>query len=166
MSLGSSVHSCIEPLKDLKTEDRKEKIKLENLLANFENIWKKYTGEMGGFESVEQEKLFKDRGVKMLEMVAENPGPILKKTVKYYDGDFIPNIYLSEEENIILCGFVDWIEYLDGTDTLRVIDFKTGKNDESDDSFQLPIYKILVEALQKRKVTAAAYWYLDRDKDL
>ncbi len=164
MSLGSAVHACIEPLAKLKTEERKDKIKYENLLLDFENIWKKYTGERGGFENVEQEESFKKRAENMLKTVSENPGPISNKTIKYYDGDFIPNIYLSEEENIILCGFVDWIEYLENTDTLKVIDFKTGKNDENEDSFQLPIYKILVESLQKRKVTGAAYWYVDRDE--
>jgi ATP-dependent helicase/DNAse subunit B len=163
MSLGSAVHACIEPLAKIKTDERKEKIKWENLEKTFLNIWEKYKGEKGGFENVEQEEEFKGRGEKMLKLVSENPGPILNKTIKYYDGDFIPNIYLSEEENIILCGFVDWIEYLENTDTLKVIDFKTGKNDENEDSFQLPIYKILVETLQKRKVTEAAYWYLDRD---
>jgi ATP-dependent helicase/DNAse subunit B len=121
---------------------------------------------MGGFLDLETETEYKEKGKKMIQNVLENKGPIANKTVKFYDGDFIPNIYLSEEDNIILCGLVDWVEYLPETDSLRVIDFKTGKNDEKDDSFQLPIYKILVEALQKRKVTGAAYWYLEREKVL
>jgi ATP-dependent helicase/DNAse subunit B len=65
---------------------------------------------------------------------------------------------------VILCGLVDWVEYMDKDDSLRVIDFKTGKHDEKEDSFQLPIYKILVESLQKRKVKSGAYWYLRKDK--
>jgi hypothetical protein len=73
-------------------------------------------------------------------------------------------IYLSEKENIILCGLVDWVEYLEENNLLRVIDFKTGLKDEKDDSMQLPIYKVLVESLQKRPVDSGAYWYLDRDK--
>ncbi len=160
MSLGSAVHQVIEPLANLKTEERFK----HDLLMTFEGIWDKYTGKKGGFEDSETEKIFKERGVKMIQNVIENPGPLKSKTVKFYQGDFIPNIFLSEKDNIILCGLVDWVEYIEKDDTLRVIDFKTGKKDEKEDSFQLPIYKILVESLQKRKVSGGAYWYLDRDK--
>ncbi len=160
LSLGSAVHQTIEPLANLKTEERLK----QNLLEIFEKNWKKFEGEMGGFEDKETENIYKENGLKMIKNVLENPGPIAKKTIKFYNGDFIPNIYLSEKENIILCGLVDWVEYEEATDTLKVIDFKTGKNDEKEESMQLPIYKILVEALQKRKVSKGAYWYLERDK--
>lgn len=160
LSLGSAVHQTIESLALLKTEERLK----QNLLEIFEQNWQKFEGIMGGFEDRETENFYKEEGLKMIKNVLENPGPIAKKTVKFYNGDFIPNIYLSEKENIILCGLVDWVEYEDMTDTLRVIDFKTGKNDEKEESMQLPIYKILVEALQKRKVSKGAYWYLERDK--
>jgi ATP-dependent helicase/DNAse subunit B len=170
MSLGSAVHSVIEPLANLKVAERIDILnsfteKNESQLQHkFEDIWKKYSGLMGGFESIEEEKEYKERGLKMIQNVIENPGPIIKKTVKFYSGDFIPNIYLSEKENIILCGLVDWVEYLEENNLLRVIDFKTGLKDEKDDSMQLPIYKVLVESLQKRPVDSGAYWYLDRDK--
>ncbi len=160
MSLGSAVHQTIEPLAMLKSEERMS----QPLLEIFEKNWKKFEGEVGGFPDKETENFYKVQGIAMIKNVLENPGPISKKTVKFYSGDFIPNIYLSEEDNIILCGLVDWVEYEEETDTLRVIDFKTGKNDEKEDSFQLPIYKILVEYLQKRKVSKGAYWYLARDK--
>jgi ATP-dependent helicase/DNAse subunit B len=160
LSLGSAVHQTIEPLALLKTEERLS----QPLLNIFENIWTKFQGEMGGFTDQETEDFYKQEAIRMLQNVIDNPGPISRKTVKFYNGDFIPNIYLSEKDNIILCGLVDWVEYEEATDTLRVIDFKTGKNDEKEDSMQLPIYKILVEALQKRKVSKGAYWYLARDK--
>jgi ATP-dependent helicase/DNAse subunit B len=164
LSLGLSVHQTIEPLAALTVQERLHHVTLPKLLESFEKNWAKYVGKQGGFEDSETENFFKERGIEMIKNVAENPGPLLKKTVKYYKGDFIPNFYLSEKDNIILCGLVDWVEYLENTDTLRVIDFKTGKNDEKEESFQLPIYKLLVENCQKRKVTSAAYWYLDREK--
>jgi hypothetical protein len=74
------------------------------------------------------------------------------------------NFYLSEDHNIILNGLVDWIEYLPETDSLHIVDFKTGKNEEKEGSLQLPIYLLLCNALQKRKVTKASYWYLDTNK--
>ena len=102
----------------------------------------------------------------MIEKVIENPGPLARLTVNFYKGDMLPNYWLNgEEENIILCGKVDWIEYLqDGT--LRVIDFKTGKHEEKEGSLQFSIYHLLLHNLQKRKVSSAAYWYIDRDTEL
>ena len=44
-----------------------------------------------------------------------------------------------------------------------MIDFKTGKNEENDDSLQLPIYLLLLNELQKRRVSGAAYWYLEKN---
>lgn len=160
MSLGSAVHQTIEPLANLKVEERFQK----DLVQEFESIWQKYLGLKGGFTDSESEISFKKRGLEMIQNVIENKGPLENKTVKFYQGDFIPNIYLSEKDNIILCGLVDWVEYVEKDDTLRVIDFKTGLKEESEDSMQLPIYKILVEALQKRKVSSGAYWYLSKDK--
>ena len=74
-----------------------------------------------------------------------------------------PNFFLSEEENIILNGKIDWLEYIPSDDSVRVIDFKTGRNEENKDSLQLPIYLLLLNNLQKRKVSGAAYWYVDKD---
>ena len=75
----------------------------------------------------------------------------------------LPNYYLSKEDNIILCGKIDWLEYLTETDSVHVIDFKTGKSEEKEDSLQLPIYLLLASNTQSKKVTKASYWYLDRD---
>ena len=55
------------------------------------------------------------------------------------------------------------MEYIEQDDSIRVLDFKTGKHNEGDDSLQLPIYLLLLNALQKRKISGASYWYLDRD---
>ena len=77
----------------------------------------------------------------------------------------LPNFFLSEEENIILCGKIDWLEFVPTDDSVRVLDFKTGKRDEDGESLQLPIYLLLLNELQKRKVSGASYWYLDREDE-
>ena len=64
----------------------------------------------------------------------------------------LPHYYLNDTDNIILCGKVDWIEYLDEVDGLRVIDFKTGRNEEKEESLQLPIYQLLLHNLQREKL--------------
>ena len=57
---------------------------------------------------------------------------------------------------------MDWIEYLDESKSLRVIDFKTGRNEEKEESMQLFIYKLLIEKLGcKWPVSSGAYWYFD-----
>jgi ATP-dependent helicase/DNAse subunit B len=162
MSLGVAVHNVLENLVNFKTKERFDR----DLFADYEASFQKFSGKIGGFESAEQEAEFKERGRQMIQKVIENPGPLSRLTVNFYKGDFLPNYWLNgEEDNIILCGKVDWIEYLeDGT--LRVIDFKTGKHDEKEGSLQFPIYHLLLNNLQKRKVREAAYWYIDRDKEL
>jgi hypothetical protein len=163
MSLGIAVHNVIENLKTFKTDDRVEKIK--NLEDDFNIEWEKYTGKIGGFKNEEERDEFKKRGVEMIKNVITDPKILLKKTIplsSYYDGDMLPNYYISEEENIILCGNLDWIEYKEDTKTLELVDFKTGKNEEKEDSVQLPIYKLLLENLQNKwKVANGKYWYLE-----
>ncbi len=161
LSLGTAVHNTLEALKEIPLEERLER----NLLKDFENEWKNVAGEKGGFKDETEELSAKERGVSMIKRVIENPGPLARKTVRLQRGrnDMIPNFYLSEEDNIVLCGMIDWLEYIPEDDSVRVIDFKTGKNDEHEDSLQLPIYLLLLNALQKRSVSGAAYWYLDRE---
>jgi RecB family exonuclease len=78
----------------------------------------------------------------------------------------LPQFWLSEEDNIILCGKIDWLEYLPESDSVHIIDFKTGKTEEDPDSLQLPIYRLLVHHCQKRQASRASYWYLDSSNEL
>ena len=162
LSLGSAVHATLEALKTVPVEERLHR----DLLVDFEKEWEATaSGKKGGFTSVEEEADAKARGHAMIERVLKNPGPLAKKTVrlKEPDNNMPFNFYLSEEDNIILCGLIDWLEYVEADDSIRIIDFKTGKNEENDDSLQLPIYLVLLQALQKRRVSGAAYWYLEKN---
>lgn len=161
LSLGSAVHEVVESLSVLSVEDR---LKI-SLLKKFDVAWEKVAGKIGGFKSKEQEGEFKERGKLMLKRVENNPGPILKKAIKL-QSDFIPYYYLSEEDDIILCGKIDWLEYVEESDSVHIIDFKTGKNEEDGESLQLPIYLLLASNLQSRAVSKASYWYLDKSDDL
>lgn len=163
LSLGTAVHEALENLKEMPVEERMKR----NLLDDFAAAWIKVSGKKGGFRSVEEEEATKARGAAMVERVIRKPGPIARKTVRLKPGhnNMPPNFFVSEEDNIILCGLIDWLEYIEEDDSVRVLDFKTGKHDEGEDSLQLPIYLLLLNALQKRKVSSAAYWYLDRSDD-
>ena len=162
LSLGSAVHATLEALGTLPVEARLRR----DLVADFEKEWSaNASGKKGGFINANEEAAAKERGRAMIERVVKNPGPLSNKTVrlKESDNDMPPNFYLSEKDNIILCGLIDWLEYVEADDSVRIIDFKTGKNTESDDSLQLPIYLLLLNELQKRRVSGAAYWYLEKN---
>lgn len=163
LSLGQAVHTTLEDLKNIPLEERLTK----DLLADFEKAWEKVSGKIGGFKDEAEEKEMKERGRSMIERVKNNLGPISRKTVrlKMSDGGMLPNFYLDESENIILCGLIDWLEYEPLDDSIKILDFKTGKYEEDGESLQLPIYLLLLDALQKRQVSGAAYWYLDRDNE-
>lgn len=163
LSLGGAVHEVIESLAILPAEER---LKI-SLVKKFDPVWLKYSGKKGGFRTYIQESEYRDRGISMLINLQENPGPIVKPAIKIKTGPMgLPNYYLSEEENIILCGKIDWLEYVPENDSVKIIDFKTGKNEESGDSLQLPIYLLLANNTQSKKVAGASYWYLDRDDDV
>lgn len=160
MSLGVSVHEVLEGLAEYPANERMNR----DLLALFDNAWKKVSGKKGGFTSPDEEAQFRVRGEEMLKTVTGDPKFLVNKCIKLKRDTMPCNFYLSEEHNIILNGLVDWIEYLPESDSLHIVDFKTGKHEEKEGSLQLPIYLLLCNALQKRAVSKASYWYLDSNK--
>jgi ATP-dependent helicase/DNAse subunit B len=163
LALGNAVHEVFEVLlaEKIPAEKRLEK----SLLALFNNAWVKFAGKAGGFTSSQEEQEYKNRGEMMVQRVIDNPGPIIKKALtlpESADG-LPPRFLLSEKENILLCGKVDWLEYIPEKNAVHIIDFKTGKHDEDPNSLQLPIYSLLVKHLQKRSVEKISYWYLETD---
>lgn len=163
LSLGSAVHEVVEGLANYPADKRFENP--EELLVRFDTAWEKFKGKMGGFKSEQEELEAKERGKAMIQRVIDHPGILKEKIVKIPEGDMLPNFYLSEKDNIILCGRIDWLTYKPEDDSIHILDFKTGKNEEKEDSLQLPIYQLLLNKLQKRKVTGASYWYLDSDDE-
>jgi CRISPR/Cas system-associated exonuclease Cas4 (RecB family) len=156
LALGQVVHRVIESLSVLPTESRVD----ESLINKFEDEWPKVAGKKGGFLSARQEQKFKDRGKEMLRRVYQNPGPLKNRAVKIKME--LPHYWLSQKDNIILCGKIDWLEYLPQVDGVHIIDFKTGQSHEDEDSLQLPIYHLLASNCQKHPVERASYWYIDR----
>ncbi len=160
MALGQAVHEVIESLATLPVEER---LKI-SLVKKLDPVWLKVTGKKGGFLNHETEIAYRDRAVQMLMNLQENPGPIMEKAIKIKSKMNLPNYWLDEGEGIILCGKIDWLEYREEDDSVHIIDFKTGKNEEREDSLQLPIYLLLATNTQSKKVSGASYWYLDKDE--
>ncbi|MEY2664653.1 MAG: hypothetical protein RIT04_461 [Candidatus Parcubacteria bacterium] len=165
LALGVAVHEVVEGLADFPAEKRASMATETALIERLGIAWKKVSGKKGGFRTPEQEAEMRTRAEAMLRRVAGHAEPLLLKTVKLPNGnsDMPPNFYINDEDNIILCGKVDWLIYRPEDNTLHILDFKTGKNEESGESLQLPIYQLLLANLQKRKVNGASYWYIDRD---
>lgn len=161
LTLGSVVHGTIERIRGLPREERF----LWPLSHIFEELWEKSSGKKGGFVSADQEKEFKDRGANMIKRLEAHPGPLANLAIRINQpGEKVPGIWLSQEENLVLCGNVDWIEVLpDGS--LHILDFKTGKNEEEATSLQLQIYLMLVGERSKRPISRTSYWYLDKDDE-
>jgi ATP-dependent helicase/DNAse subunit B len=156
LAMGAAIHDVLDEISTLPVEERL----MESLINKIDKHW--LVGKAGGFKTAEEENIYKERAVKMLERVEKNPGPIAKQAVKIKTEDSLLYYWLSEEENIILSGKIDWIEYL-LDNTVHIIDFKTGKHEEPEDSLQLPIYQLLAGNTQTRKVAKISYWYLETD---
>lgn len=157
LALGQTVHDTLERISFLPALERFQ----TPLSERFLTLWDNVAGEKGGFLSDTEEELYKEKGLTMIQRVESNPGPLMHKAVKIRQE--LPHYFLSEAENIILCGKIDWLEYIDQNDSVHIIDFKTGKYDEDPTSLQLPIYYLLTVHTQSRNVSKASYWYLERD---
>jgi hypothetical protein len=121
LALGQAVHEAIEAISILPTQTRFS----ESLVVKFNHIWEKVSGEKGGFFDADVEAGYKNRGEEMLLRIMKNPGPLANAAVKIKEP--LPHFWISEEKNIILCGKVDWLEYIPATDSVHIIDFKTSK---------------------------------------
>lgn len=162
LALGQAVHEVVEGLSVLPSDSRLS----VSLIKKLDPVWSKVSGEMGGFKSKMEEDDYRMRANEMLKRIESNPGPILNKAIKIKADGGLPYYWLSDEENIILCGKIDWLEYLEKEDAIHIIDFKTGKNEEDESSLQLPIYLLLASNTQTRPISKASYWYLNKDNGL
>ena len=160
LALGQAVHEVLESLSTIPTDSRFK----QSLMEKFDKVWKNVRGIKGGFLSDDIEQQYKKRGEEMIRRVMSNPGPVARLAVKIQED--LPYFYLSENDNIILCGKIDWLEYLPDTDSVHIVDFKTSQREEKKASLQLPIYHLLVHHCQKRKVDKLSYWYLGLNDDL
>lgn len=157
MALGSAIHQVLESLSTIPVEDRFK----TSLHDRLDEVWLKFSGKKGGFLDQQTEEEYKKRAGEILTHVTKNKGPLERLAVKIKMD--LPYYWLSEEDGIILCGKLDWLEYLKDSDSVRIIDFKTGKHTERPDSLQLPIYHLLAHNCQTRPVVGVSYWYVARD---
>lgn len=155
LALGQTVHDVLDQFLRLLPEQRTK----DELDRIFESIWSNTGGEKGGYISDDEEESFKKRGREMINRFWNNKHFQTTEAVK------IPNFPKAELGNdLILTGKLDWVEQT--PEGVKIIDFKTGKNEERSDSQQMPIYAYLVSQVLNINKIIACYWYLDKDEDL
>jgi len=159
LALGSAVHNVLEPLAKIDPKKRFD----TDLIQTFDKEFLKYSGKKGGFTSDEEYEENRQKGHKMLENVIKN-SHILKDKTYISDQDLL-NDWLSKDNNIVICGKIDWINIDEENDSFTVIDFKTSKEEEKND-LQLQIYALLLYMLNKKAVNKLYYWYININEEL
>lgn len=157
LALGQAVHEVIRALSAIPSSNRFQ----TSPVLMLDEQWKKIAGKKGGFHNEKHEALYKKRGEDMMRRLLNNPGPLARLTLRLKKE--LLSFWLSKEEGIILCGKIDWLEYIPKHDAVHIVDFKTSRDSEKENSLQLPIYYLLARAVQKRDIHGVSYWYLDRN---
>ena len=166
-TLGRAVHNAITlffhaPKEEQNWENLKKILK-ETWTSEFQWNKKPPLGEWGGFKNLEEEKDAYKQALLMLKnffrMRAKNlkieylPTPDLRHSIQDYQ-----NLIKPLNENFDISGKFDLI-IQNEDETLHVVDFKTGKN-ENNNNFQLKFYKVLAEENFKKPVSKASFYFL------
>lgn len=159
LALGSAIHNILEPLAKVDCMKRFE----TNLIETFDREFMKVQGRCGGFKDTEEYETYQQKGHKMLTNVINNKN-ILECPTYVLKEDLL-SAWLSKNNDIKICGKIDWINKDENTGSLSVIDFKTSKDEESND-LQLQIYALLMHILNRETVNNLYYWYLNINEHL
>ena len=166
--LGGAIHNAITLFYHLPHE----KQTLEELLLSLRETWRNFDvapkmeelplGKVGGFKTIEEERQAYREAQEMLENFFEMRSPdwdIFYRPTK----DFVNSIedykglITPLNEGADISGKFDLI--IEEKDGLRIIDFKTGRNDR-EDVFQLHFYKILAEKNFQIPVAKGSFFFL------
>lgn len=166
-TVGKAVHNAITLFYHFPLEERNAKTLQTSLLESWfsEVMWNKKPplGAWGGFKTREEENISYKEGLSMLQIfyriadknfkIAFLPTKDIKHSIDDYKGLIRP---LNDSYDI--SGKFDLIvEENDGS--LHIIDFKTGKKEDNDNS-QLRFYKLLAELNFNKPVSKASFYYL------
>jgi RecB family exonuclease len=155
LALGATVHDILEQFLKQSPVSRTK----DELSRIFNLLWDNISGQKGGFNSQEEEDEARQRAQAMLDRFWAQSHFRQAEPVKLPS---FPKVELGND--LILTGKLDWIEK-EG-DTYHIIDFKTGKNEERENSIQLPIYSVLAGRILKTDKIKTSFWYLDKDEDI
>jgi len=170
-TLGRAVHNAITLFFHAQEDSRT----WENLKNTLKGTWmsevqwnkKPPLGELGGFKDLEEEREAYNQALLMLKnffsmqikdsKIVYLPTSDIRHSIQDYQ-----NLITPINENFDISGKFDLItENEDGA--LHIIDFKTGKNEDSD-NFQLKFYKVLAEEKFGKPVSKTSFFFLRSGK--
>ena len=152
-TVGGHVHDTLNNFFNLDKNLRTR----EKILEILETFWETKSGREGGFESKEEEELYKRRAKKMLLKFFESED-IKAKPILWHSQS---NPRVEVATNLFFTGVFDRIDVLPN-DALHVIDYKTGKEDAVDKrNIQLPLYAVLAEKIFRKPVIQVSYLNLE-----
>ena len=167
---GNAVHGAITLFYHLPLEKRS----FENLKNSLKEAWFSEInpfkdpplGEIGGFDTLEYEReTYRDaiRILKNFFELGETDPPIFYLPTNNIKNSFddYKNFIKPLNDELFISGKMDRIDKLED-ESLRIIDFKTGKEDQ--DRFQLDFYKLLAELNFDNKIKTVSFYYLDTGK--
>lgn len=167
---GQAVHGAITLFYHLPLEKRA----FENLKDCLRRAWfseidpfkNPPLGETGGFGSLEHERKTYYDALRILRNFFSlgeiEPKIFYLPTDKIRNSfDDYKNFIKPVDDDLSISGKIDRIDELED-EGLRIIDFKTGKEDK--DQFQLDFYKLLAELNFDNKVKVVSFYHLDMGK--
>lgn len=169
-TLGKAVHNAITLFYHLERDQRtKDKLKfgLRDVWQS-EVMWNQQPplGKWGGFQTLDEERDVYAQALQMLDnffnIADKNPEIAYLPTNDFkHSIDDYKNLITPLSEDIDISGKFD-LCVKDGGN-LEIIDFKTGKKEESKD-FQLRFYKALAEEKFQKPVSKASFYFLRTGK--
>lgn len=166
-TLGKAVHNAITLFYYLKPEERTKK----NLSEQLKKTWaseampskKMPLGEWGGFKTLEEEREAYREALKMLKnfyKLAEIEPEIKYLPTKDFSNSIedYKDLITPLSEDFSISGKFDLVVKT-SPEALQVVDFKTSKSEEADES-QLEFYKVLAEERFEEPVEKATLYFL------
>ncbi len=167
---GQAVHGAITLFYHLSDKERT----FENLKKCLEHAWfselnsdlRPPLGLLGGFKDIGHERETYKESLILLknffELKDDNPSLFLipSKNIKDSFDDY-KDMIKPIGDSVSISGKFDQIDKLENNN-LRIIDFKTGKNNQN--IFQLEFYKFLAELNFNSKVETVSFYYLGNKK--
>lgn len=147
LTMGSHVHNALKDLYDKIQPEKRNYHALESLLRI------RWPENRKGFANTKEERTYGIEALQMLRLFAHKMDiqktPLLLED--YYDADI--------NDRIILLGRIDRVD--EEGQGVHVIDYKTGRSNDSDDwKFQVLAYALIVSRSLKKPVIKASCLYL------
>lgn len=156
LSFGQSIHSALAQYNMITDQTYKTLEVLQKLL--------KRNWVREGYISIDEERKYADKGLKMLATYFEKPLDISKKNLIIEE-----MVKKDMDDGFVLCGKIDKA-YINEDGCIEVVDYKTAENIERFEDYpvniQLPIYMLLVKFKTGYLPQSVSNYYLSQNRKI